>query len=58
MLKRVTQAIKGAALLEFVGAFGMALRYMAKPKATVIYPNERGPSVAAFPGRACPASLS
>ena len=43
MMQRITQAVKGAALMDFVGAFGMAMTYMVRPKATVLYPHERGP---------------
>jgi NADH-quinone oxidoreductase subunit I len=50
MMKRISQAIRGAALSDFVGAFGMALVYMARPKATVIYPNERNPQSPRFRG--------
>ena len=42
-MQRISQAVRGAALMDFVGAFGLGLRYMAAPKATVLYPNERGP---------------
>jgi NADH-quinone oxidoreductase subunit I len=47
---RVTQAVKGAALMDFVGAFGLAMKYMMRPKATVLYPNERGPQSSRFRG--------
>ena len=47
---RVTQAIKGAALMDFVGAFGLAMKYMVRPKATVLYPFERGPQSPRFRG--------
>ena len=50
MMKRITQAIKGAALSDFVGAFGLAMKYMVSPKATVIYPNERNPQSPRFRG--------
>ena len=50
MMQRVGQAIRGAALLDFVGAFGLALKIMAAPKKTVIYPNERGPQSPRFRG--------
>ena len=39
MMSRISQAIKGAALLDFAGAFGLAMKYMIAPKKTVIYPN-------------------
>ena len=50
MMQRIGQAIKGAALLDFVGAFGLAMKYMVAPKKTVIYPNERGPQSPRFRG--------
>ena len=50
MMQRITQAVKGAALLDFVGAFGMAMKYMVRPKATVLYPHERGPQSPRFRG--------
>ena len=50
MFQRIGQAIKGAALMDFVGAFGLGMRYMLAPKATVLYPNERGPQSLRFRG--------
>ena len=47
---RIAQAAKGAALLDFGGAFVLALKYMAKPKATIFYPNEKGPLSPRFRG--------
>ena len=49
-MSRIGQAIKGAFLLDFAGAFGLAMKYMIRPKATVIYPNERGPQSPRFRG--------
>ena len=43
MMQRISQAVRGAALMDFVGAFGLAMKYMVRPKATVQYPHERGP---------------
>ena len=43
MFSRIGQAMKGAMLLDFAGALGLGLKYMARPKATVIYPHERNP---------------
>ena len=40
---RIGQAAKGAMLLDFIGAFGLGLRYLAAPKKTVMYPFEKGP---------------
>jgi NADH-quinone oxidoreductase subunit I len=48
--ERISQAAKGAALMDFVGAFGMAMRYMVRPKATVNYPFEKGPLSPRFRG--------
>ena len=38
---RVTQAAKGALLLDFIGAFGLAMKFMMRPKATIYYPFEK-----------------
>jgi NADH-quinone oxidoreductase subunit I len=50
MIQRIGQALRGAALLDFGGAFVLAMKYMMRPKATVIYPNERGPQSPRFRG--------
>ena len=50
MFERINQAIKGAALMDFAVAFGLALKVMARPKATVLYPNERNPQSPRFRG--------
>ena len=50
MLNRIGQALKGALLLDFVGATGLAFKYMMKPKATVNYPFEKGPISPRFRG--------
>jgi NADH-quinone oxidoreductase subunit I len=47
---RITQAAKGAALLDFGGAFVLAMKYMFRPKATVFYPFEKGPLSPRFRG--------
>jgi len=47
---RVSQAAKGAAMMDFIGAFGLAMKHMVRPKKTVIYPNERGPQSPRFRG--------
>jgi NADH-quinone oxidoreductase subunit I len=49
-MERVVQAIKGAALLDFGGAFGLAMKHMLRPKKTVLYPNERNPQSPRFRG--------
>ena len=50
MFARIGQAMKGAALMDFAGALGLGLKYMVRPKATVIYPNERNPQSPRFRG--------
>ena len=47
---RIGQAVKGAALVDFVGAFGLAMKYMIQPKKTVYYPFERNPQSPRFRG--------
>jgi NADH-quinone oxidoreductase subunit I len=49
-VSRINQAAKGAFLMDFAGAFTLAMRYMMRPKATVQYPNERGPQSPRFRG--------
>ena len=43
MLARLKQTIKGALLVDVVGAVGLTFREMLRPKMTVNYPFERGP---------------
>ena len=50
MFQRIGQAVKGAALLDFAGAFALAMKYMIRPKATVLYPHERNPQSPRFRG--------
>ena len=50
MLQRIAQAVRGAILMDFAGAFGVGVRYMRRPKATVLYPNERNPQSPRFRG--------
>jgi NADH-quinone oxidoreductase subunit I len=50
MLERVGQALKGALLLDVLGAFGLSMKYMLRPKATVNYPFERNPQSPRFRG--------
>ncbi|NDC59455.1 MAG: NADH-quinone oxidoreductase subunit NuoI, partial [Alphaproteobacteria bacterium] len=40
-MSRILQAAKGALLLDFVGAFGLGLKYFFRRKATVNYPFEK-----------------
>ncbi|HEX8233414.1 MAG TPA: NADH-quinone oxidoreductase subunit NuoI [Caulobacteraceae bacterium] len=47
---RIGQAVRGAALMDFMGAFGLAVKYMARPKHTVYYPFERNPQSPRFRG--------
>src|ERR1700752_205751 len=48
--QRINQAIRGAALMDFAGAFALGLKVMARPKATVLYPSERNPQSPRFRG--------
>src|ERR1700761_7068723 len=50
MVNRIGQAIRGEALLDFAGAFGLAMKHMIRPKKTVMYPNERNPQSPRFRG--------
>jgi NADH-quinone oxidoreductase subunit I len=50
MFNRIGQAVKGAALMDFAGAFGLAMKYMIRPKMTVQYPHERNPQSPRFRG--------
>ena len=50
MLKRIGQAVRGAALMDFTGAIGLGLRYLVAPKATMQYPHERNPQSPRFRG--------
>ena len=50
MLARIGQAAKGAMMLDFLGALGLAAKYMARPKATINYPFERNPQSPRFRG--------
>ena len=50
MFNRIGQAAKGAALMDFAGAFGLAMKYMMRPKMTVQYPHERNPQSPRFRG--------
>lgn len=50
MIARLKQAVKGALLVDAVGAVGLTVKYMLKPKATVNYPFERNPVSPRFRG--------
>ncbi|MGH6993703.1 MAG: NuoI/complex I 23 kDa subunit family protein, partial [Caulobacteraceae bacterium] len=49
-LERLDQAFRGAFLMDFLEAFAVAMKYMIRPKATVLYPNERNPQSPRFRG--------
>ena len=49
-MARITQALRGALLLDFVGAFILAMKYFFRPKATLAYPFEKGPLSPRFRG--------
>ncbi|HLY79625.1 MAG TPA: NADH-quinone oxidoreductase subunit NuoI [Caulobacteraceae bacterium] len=50
MLKRIGQAVRGAALMDFTVALGLGLRYLVARKATMQYPHERNPQSPRFRG--------
>ena len=50
MFTRLVQATKGAMMLDVIGAIGLSLKYMVRPKATVNYPFERNPQSPRFRG--------
>src|SRR6059036_3113911 len=50
MFERIGQAVRGAALLDFAGACGLAIKYMVAPKKPVPYPHERNPQSPRFRG--------
>jgi NADH-quinone oxidoreductase subunit I len=50
MFQRIGQAVRGAALLDFAGAFALGIKYMIAPKHTVQYPFERNPQSPRFRG--------
>ena len=50
MFTRIVQATKGAMMLDIIGAIGLSLKYMLRPKATVNYPFERNPQSPRFRG--------
>ena len=47
---RIGQAAKGAMLLDFIDATGLAFRYLLAPKKTINYPFEKGPLSPRFRG--------
>ena len=50
MLKRIGQAVKGAALMDFAGALSLGVTVLMRPKMTVQYPHERNPQSPRFRG--------
>jgi NADH-quinone oxidoreductase subunit I len=49
-MTRIAQAAKGAAMMDFGEAFFLSLRQMTRPKATIMYPFEKGPLSPRFRG--------
>lgn len=49
-MSRVKQFVRGALLLDFISAFGLAMRYFFRPKVTLNYPFEKGPLSPRFRG--------
>jgi NADH-quinone oxidoreductase subunit I len=49
-MKKLFASLKQALMLELIKGFGLTLRYMLKPRATVNYPNEKGPISTRFRG--------
>ena len=47
---RIGQVAKGFLLADFIGAFGLAMKHMLRPKKTILYPNERNPQSPRFRG--------
>jgi NADH-quinone oxidoreductase subunit I len=47
---RINQAVRGAALMDFAGALGLALQHIWEPKVTVQFPFERNPMSPRFRG--------
>jgi NADH-quinone oxidoreductase subunit I len=41
-MSRIAQTLRGAALMDFWGAFALGMRQFFKPKPTVNYPFEKG----------------
>lgn len=50
MFTRIVQATRGAMMLDVIGAIGLSVKYMLRPKATVNYPFERNPISPRFRG--------
>ena len=50
MFTRLKQIVRGALLLDFLGALWLAMKYFFRPKVTVNYPFEKGPLSPRFRG--------
>ena len=50
MFARIKQILRGALLLDFLGAFILAMKYFFRPKVTINYPFEKGPLSPRFRG--------
>ncbi|CAN5156742.1 NADH-quinone oxidoreductase subunit NuoI [soil metagenome] len=50
MFNRLAQTVKGAMMLDVIGAIGLTTREMFRPKMTVNYPFERNPQSPRFRG--------
>ena len=50
MMSRIKQAFRGMLLLDFIGAFVLAMKYFFRPKVTINYPFEKGPLSPRFRG--------
>ncbi len=49
-MTRIVQAIRGAFLMDFIGAFFLGMKYFFRRKATLSYPFEKGPLSPRFRG--------
>lgn len=49
-MSRIKQLVRGALLLEFISAFGLAMKFFFRPKVTLNYPFEKGPLSPRFRG--------
>jgi NADH-quinone oxidoreductase subunit I len=56
-MSRIAQTLRGAALMDFWGAFALGMRYFFRKKPTINYPFEKGRLSPRFRGSARPAPL-
>src|SRR5512135_3047425 len=49
-MRRVIQTIRGALMVDFLGAFFLGLKYFVRRKPTINYPFEKGPLSPRFRG--------